>query len=119
MEKDSNIVKSHEDTLSESVYRFDDFILHCANVLEGLVNIGKDVDPMLINKLTEQEQYKFKNTYSKALDELHKTLYPVILRKRKNEPTPEWFFQGQRKKLQKIDEELVPMLHELKFQLTD
>ena len=74
---------------------------------------------MLINKLTKQEQNKFKNTYSEALDELQKTLHTVILRKRRNEPTPEWFFQGQRKKLQKIDEELVPILHKLKFQLTD
>ncbi len=119
MEKVSESVKSHEDILTKSVYRFDDFILHCSNVLEGLVNIGKEVDPMLINKLTEQERYKFKTTYSEALDELHKTLYAVILKKRRNEPTPEWFFQGQRKKLEKIDEKLVPILHELKFQLTD
>ena len=111
--------ESHEDILSESVYRYDTFILHCSNVLEGLVKISKEVDLMLINKLSEQDQHKFKNTYSEALDELHKTLYAVILRKRKNKPTPEWFFQGQRKKLQKIDEELVPILHKLKSQLTD
>jgi len=111
--------KSHEDILSESVYRYDTFILHCSNILEGLVNIGKEVDPMLINKLSKQDQNKFDKTYSKALDMLQKTLHAVILKKRRNEPTPEWFFQGQRKKLQKIDEEIVPILHELKFQLTD
>jgi len=111
--------KSHEDILSESVYRYDDFIIHCSLILEGLVNIGKEVDPMLINKLSKPDQNKFDKTYSKALDLLQKTLHAVILKKRRNEPTPEWFFQGQRKKLQKIDEELVPILHELKFQLTD
>jgi len=111
--------KSHEDILSESVYRYDTFILHCSLILEGLVNIGKEVDPMLINKLSKQDQNKFDKTYSKALDLLQKTLHSVILKKRRNEPTPEWFFQGQRKKIQKIDEELVPILHELKFQLTD
>ena len=111
--------KSHEDILSESVYRYDDFIIHCSLILEGLVNIGKEVDPMLINKLSKQDQNKFDKTYSEALDLLQKTLHSVILKKRRNEPTPEWFFQGQRKKLQKIDEELVPILHELKFQLTD
>ncbi len=111
--------KSHEDILSESVYRYDTFILHCSNILEGLVNIGKEVDPMLIDKLSKKDQNKFDKTYSEALDMLQKTLHEVILKKRINEPTPEWFFQGQRKKLQKIDEELVPTLHELKFQLTD
>lgn len=119
MAKVSESVKHHEDIVSESIFRYDDFILHCSNILEGLVQIGKEVDPMLINKLSKQDQHKFKNTYSKALNELQKTLHAVILRKRKNEPTPEWFFQGQRKKIQKIDEELVPILHELKFQLTD
>ena len=105
--------------VSESVYRYDDFIVHCSNILEGLVKIGKEVDPMLIDKLTKRDQNKFKNTFSKALDELQITLHAVILRKRKNEPTPEWFFQGQRKKIQKIDEEIIPILHKLKFQLTD
>ena len=110
---------SHEDIVSESIYRYDDFILHCSNILEGLVKIGNEVDPMLINKLTKQEQNKFNDTYLETLDELQKTLHTVILKKRRNEPTPEWFFQGQRKKLQKIDEKLVPILHNLKFQLTD
>lgn len=111
--------ETHEDILSESVYRYDDFILHCSNILEGLVTIGKEVDPMLINKLSNQDQRKFKNTYSEALDELQKTLHAVILRKIQNEPTPVWFFQGQRKKLQRIDEVVVPILHELKFKLID
>ena len=111
--------KSHEDILSESVYRYDTFILHCSNILEGLVIIGKEVDPMLIDKLSNQDQHIFTTTYSKALNELQKTLHAVILRRRKNEPTPEWFFQGQRKKIQKIEEEFVPILHKLKFQLTD
>lgn len=111
--------KSHEDILSESVDRYDTFILHCSNILEGLVNIGKEVNPMLINKLSNQDQNKFDKTYSDALDLLQKTLHSVIIKKKRNEPTPEWFFQGQRKKLQKIDEELVPILHELKFQITD
>ena len=119
MDKNSESVEHHEDILSESVYRYDDFILHCSNILEGLVKISNDVDPMLINKLSKQDQYKFKKTYSKALNELQKTLHAVILRKRKNEPTPEWFFQGQRKKIQKIDEEIIPILHKLRFQLTD
>ncbi len=119
MDNVSESVNSHEDVLSESPYRYDDFLLHCSNILEGLVIIGKEVNPMLINKLTKQDQNKFTNTYSKALNELQKTLHPVILRKRRNEQTPEWFFQTQRKKLQKIDEELVPILHDLKFQLTD
>jgi len=110
---------SHEDILSESVYRYDDFIIHCSNILEGLVTIGKEVDPMMLNKLSKEDQLKFKNTYSEALDMLQKTLHATILRKSKNEPTPEWFFQGQRKKLQKIDEEIVPILHKLRFQLTD
>jgi len=119
MDKVSESVEHHDDIVSESVYRYDDFILHCSNILEGLVKISNDVDPMLITKLNKQDQRKFKNTYSKALTELQKTLHAVILRKRKNEPTPEWFFQGQRKKIQKIDEEIVPILHKLKFQLTD
>ncbi len=110
---------SHEDVLSESPYRYDDFLLHCSNILEGLVIIVKDVDPMLINKLSNQDQNKFTKTYSKVLNELHKTLHPVILKKRRNESTPEWFFQGQRKKLQKIDEVLIPILHDLKSQITD
>ena len=110
---------SHEDIVSESVYRYDTFILHCSNILEGLVKIGEEVDPMLITKLSKQDQDKFKKTYSKALNLLQKTLHAVIIRKSKNQPTPEWFFQGQRKKLQKIDEELIPILHKLKFQLID
>jgi len=119
MDKISESVDHYEDILSDSVYRYDDFILHCSLILEGLVKISKDVNPMLINKLSEPDQNKFKNTYSEALNELQITLHAVILRKRKKEPTPEWFFQGQRKKLQKIDEEIVPILHELKSQLTD
>jgi len=115
----SESVNDHEDILSESVYRYDDFILHCSNILEGLVIIGKEVDPMLINKLSKEDQNKFTITYAEALGKLQKTLHAVILRKRRNEPTPEWFFQGQRKKLQKIDEDLIPILHNLKFQLTD
>jgi len=112
-------LNTHEDILSESVYRFDTFILHCSNILEGLVKIGKEIDPMLIDKLSKQNQYKFKKTYSEALSLLQNTLHSVILKKSRNEPTPEWFFQGQRKKLQKIDEEIVPILHKLKSQLTD
>lgn len=112
-------VNHHEDIVSESVYRYDDFISHCSNVLEALVKIAKELDPMLLNKLSEQDQYKFKNTYAEALHKLQTTLHAVIIRKRKNEPSPEWFFQGQRKKLKEIDEELVPILHELKFQITD
>jgi len=119
MGKVSESVDYHEDVVSESVYRYDDFILHCSLILEGLVKIGKEVNPMLIDKLSNQDQHIFTTTYSKALNELQKTLHAVILRRRKNEPTPEWFFQGQRKKIQKIDEELVPILHKLKFQLTD
>ena len=119
MPEDSESVDHHEDVVSESVFRYDDFIIHCSLILEGLVNIGKEINPMLINKLSKQDQNKFDKTYSKALDLLQKTLHSVILKKKRNEPTPEWFFQGQRKKLQKIDEELVPILHELKFQLID
>ena len=66
MDKVSESVEHHDDIVSESIYRYDDFILHCSNILEGLVIIAKEVDPMLINKLTNQDQRKFKNTYSKV-----------------------------------------------------
>jgi len=115
----SESVNHHEDILSESFYRYDDFIIHCSNILEGLVKIGKEVDPMLINKLSKQDQHKFKTTYTQALNELQKTLHAVIIRKTRKEPSPEWYFQGQRKKLQRIDEVLVPILHGLKSQLRD
>ena len=105
--------------ISKSLDRYDMLILECSNIHRALIKIEKDVDEMHFNKLSFEDKKIWKNTMLEIRLVLDDVLNASVIRKYHKKKEPEWYFQARRLKLQKINEELINILHKIKYKLME
>lgn len=109
----------HEDIVSESFDRYADIISECTNIRKGLIKMKKEMNPMVLSKLTKEDQQLFKDTVFETQQVLHEVWLNVVSRNRHKKQETESFFQKQKVKLQKINYELVNSLWNIRAIVLD